>query len=396
MSAAARRWPLPLLAAAGLAVGLGAVLVVLLGIAVLGNPGATDFAVYRGSVAAMLAGRGLYSYELAGYGLAFTYPPFAGLLLAPIGLVGLPVGMAAWTLLQVACIAVLAVLVWRRTPAAARAGTAEGRLVLALSFLALVFSEPVAHGLALGQVSLCLVTLVVTDNLVLRRWRGVLTGVAAAVKLIPLVFLPYYLFTRQWRQARNLGLGFVGATGLAFLVLPGDSVTYWTSLVLATDRVGGPDARRNASLLGLLAHLGLTGATLTAVWLVLAVAVSGVSLWRAARHHQRGEDLSAVLVVGALSAVVSPISWPHHLVWASLAGLSLVLTGPRWARWLGAGLLAVFVIDTPLMGYDATAPAWLLAPEALPRLCLVALAVLGFPRTHRDGEPSAAERPPSA
>jgi alpha-1,2-mannosyltransferase len=386
-----RPWSRWQLFAGLLAKTVGLVFAVLLVLAAVRNPNATDFAVYRGSVQSMLAGGSLYGFELTGHtaaNLPFTYPPFAGLLLAPIGALPLEAGFLAWTLLQLLGCVLLAVLVFRGSPRRLRRPPAEERISLGLVLVALLLSDPVVHGVAVGQVSLLLVVLLVLDNLVVGRWRGVLTGIAGAVKLTPLVFLPYYLVTRQWREARNLGIGVAGATGLAFVVLPADSVRYWTELVFSTGRVGDVASRRNKSLLGMLAHWGLTDGVQVIVWLVLAAAIAGLALWRAARHHRRGEGLSAVLVVGVLSTVVSPISWPHHLVWASLAGVHLVLTGPRWARWLGAGLLVLLFANTPLMGYDDTAAAWLVHAEGLVTWGLVALAVLGFPRVlEPPGEP---------
>ena len=86
-----------------------------------------------------------------------------------------------------------------------------------------------------------------------------------------------------------------------------------------------------------------------------------------------------MLTVGVLSTVLSPISWPHHLVWISLGGLYLVLTGRRWPRLIGIGVLALFVMDTPFIGYEATTDVWLNLARTLPSLALVGFAVLGFP-----------------
>lgn len=391
--AEAGRWTRWQVLAALLAIGVAAVFAVLLLVAMLANPEHTDFMVYRGSVQTMLEGGSLYGYSLNGQvdqGLGFTYPPFAGLALVWIGLVPLPVGLVVWTLAQLAFCVLLALIVWLRTPASGRVGPAESRLAVGVIAAALLLGEPVTHGTSIGQVSLAVVLLVVADAVLPDRWRGVLTGIAAAIKLTPLVLLPYYLVTRQWRAARNLGLGLAGATALAFAVLPGDSLRYWTSLVFATGRVGEVSARRNKSLLGMLAHLGLDGPALPLVWLGLAAVVAALALWRAARHHRRGEELAAVLVVGVLSTVLSPISWPHHLVWASLVAIQLVLSPPRWAKALGVVLWLGLVVGTPLMGFDDVAPAWLAYPEALVTLALVAVAVLGLPWAAVDAEPDPA------
>jgi alpha-1,2-mannosyltransferase len=370
---------------------LGIVLGLLLVTYLLGGLGqalaGTDFGVYRGAIHNAWSGGSLYDFALGVPGVGpegFTYPPFAALFLAPVAALPPQAGLWVWTALQLALCPVLALITIRATPNRHGRGV-EGWLVLGLSAVALVLTEPFVHGIALGQVSLVLAALVIVDATVVPpRWRGVLTGIAGAVKLLPMVFLPYLLVTRQWVAARNCLAGFLGATALAFAVLPSDSVRYWTATIFATDRVGLPGEPRNTSLLGLLTHWGLGLAWL---WVALALLIAGASLLRARALFARGQVFAATLTVGVLSTVLSPISWPHHLVWISVAGLYLVLTGRRWSRVLGFGVLAMFVLETPLIGYEATANLWLNLARTLPSLALIGVAVLGFPNVQA-GEPA--------
>ena len=206
----------------------------------------SDFGVYRGAIQLMWSGGSLYDFTLSipGVGpMPFTYPPFAALFLAPVAALPGDSARWSWTAIQFALCPVIAWITIRATPAERHRHGVEVWLVLGLSTVALVLTEPFVHGIALGQVSLVLAALVIIDtSLVPLRWRGVLTGIAGAVKLLPMVFLPYYLITRQWRAARNCVVGFVGSAALALVVLPADSVRYWTVTVLATDRVGRPRA----------------------------------------------------------------------------------------------------------------------------------------------------------
>ena len=57
--------------------------------------------------------------------------------------------------------------------------------------------------LFLGQIELVLMALVAWDLLQPDRrwWKGVGVGVAAGIKLVPLIFIPYLLLTRRFRQA---------------------------------------------------------------------------------------------------------------------------------------------------------------------------------------------------
>ena len=63
--------------------------------------------------------------------------------------------------------------------------------------------EPVLQTFEFGQINLLLMALVAVDCLVDRpRWpRGMLIGIAAAIKLTPAVFLLYFLLRRDYRAA---------------------------------------------------------------------------------------------------------------------------------------------------------------------------------------------------
>ena len=60
-----------------------------------------------------------------------------------------------------------------------------------------------------------------------RRFKGIATGLAAGIKLTPLVFIPYLLLTRKWRAAAVTTGSFVFTIVLGFLILPRDSKDWW-------------------------------------------------------------------------------------------------------------------------------------------------------------------------
>ena len=220
--------------------------------------------------------------------------------------------------------------------------TSQAAWVAGLS-IPVMLSYPFLHNLIVGQVSLFVIALALFDHLLPRRWQGTLVGIAAAIKLTPLVFLPYYLVTKQWRQAAVCTGTFVGATALAWLVLPAASLSYWTDKLWQTGRVGRTESTVNKSLLGLLARQLPDGAPTTLVWLAVAAAVGVLAYWRAARHLRDGSPLAAALAVGALSVAVSPISWPHHQLWLVFAACWYLLLGGRTALLVGAALFVVFL-----------------------------------------------------
>jgi len=115
-----------------------------------------------------------------------------------------------------------------------------------------------------------------------------------------------------------------GATLLAAAVAPRDSWQFWTHALWATERVGRTDYTGNQSLLGLLSRFTTPGKPNQFLWLLLALAVAGYGLWRAARVLRAGDDLAGMALTGLVGVLVSPITWTHHAYWFIPALLVLI------------------------------------------------------------------------
>ena len=375
-----RRWAVP-----AIAVLVGAFIV--LAVALLPEPGLhverLDFSVYWGAIRLWMAGGSLYDFstvDMYGQVLPFVYPPFAALALSPLGLLTLARAALLWSLVQLCLTGVLALAVTRT--AASRPGPTawDRRRRYLLVFLGLIASNPVAHSTELGQLSLLVVVLVVVDVVfVPPRWRGVLIGVAAAIKLTPLIFVPYLLVTRQWANAARATGTFAVAGILGAVVMPAESWHYWTQLAFDSTRMGEVSWLRNKSLRGFLAYWNLGGPYQTQIWAVLAVVVLVLGLWTAWRHHARGEEYRAILVVGILATIVSPISWTHHLIWLVLAWFVLALGARRWERITGVVLVLSAFYYSPPWAPVQDGPVWLAVLGALPLVASLVMVTLGFP-----------------
>ncbi|MET7300149.1 glycosyltransferase 87 family protein [Embleya sp. NPDC005575] len=302
-----------------------------------------DLHVYIGAVRAVGDGRPLYEYA-AENGDPFTYPPFALAAFWPLGWMSESVARAVWTgATLVAVIAIVAALVVRHKVVGRRR-----YLTMTLAGAAvLVWSAPLQSNLRFGQVSVFLVVLAFVDALDLtpRPVRGVLIGVAAAMKLTPLLFVPYLWITGRRRDAVRAGTSFAACTGLAHLLWPGLSTTFWTDAIFSTSRIGNLAATGNQSLNGALIRVGVVPPERTAAWLVLSALACAVALVAARQCHREGRSAQGVVVVGCATVVASPVSWTHHQVWLVLAGLLLV-AGPRRTRvpW-GVALLVAMTIS---------------------------------------------------
>ena len=215
-------------------------------------------------------------------------------------------------------------------------------VLLVATLLAL---DPIRTTSYLGQINVVLLALVLAD-LTGRpdsRLRGVGVGIAAAIKLTPLVFVLYLLITGRARAAATAGGTFAAAVGVGFLVAPADSLRYWRDgTFAAVDRISAVASTSNHSVNGLLARLGAPG------WVGLAASAAlGIAgLVVAVLAHRRGEELVGLTLCGLLSAAVAPFAWSHHFVW--FAPLVVLLAhrpavGDRRAAVALAGLLVATV-----------------------------------------------------
>ncbi|GEL19517.1 glycosyltransferase 87 family protein [Pseudonocardia asaccharolytica] len=304
-----------------------------------------DLEVYRLGVQTWLAGEDMYGSlppTVSGLALPFIYPPFAAMVLTPLVL--LP-WTPSWIVLFVLSLASLAVTLYavalRSWPAGGRAGAlavASAALPLALLL------EPVRETFEFGQVNLVLMALVALDCLVARpRWpRGLLVGLAAAIKLTPAVFVLYFLLRRDLRAAIVAAAAGAAATGLGFLVDPAASVRYWFDG--PASGISGSVFYTNETIEAVLARMGLDGTALTAGWL----AVAALLLVLAIPMVRSADAPLALVTVATLGLLVSPTSWSHHWVWIAPAlvvtvGHALRERSPGWATATGVLLVAFYL-----------------------------------------------------
>ena len=316
-----------------------------------------DLDVYRSGGQAVVHGASLYGIRAADR-LPFTYPPVSAVLAVPLALVPFEADKLGWIAMVYGPL-LLAVLVGFR-PILRRAGKAAP-VVLPVILAIAAYLQPVKQEIGFGQVDLLLLGLCLIDCLAKApRWpRGLLIGLATAIKLEPGVFIIYFLITGRRREAATATLSFVGFTALAWLVSPGDSAAYWTSALLDTRRLGGNGSAANQALRGMVLRLHLNVRP-DLVWLPLALIV-GVGGFAAARAcWQRGHDIAGITITGLLGALLSPVAWIHHLCWVVLAIGIVAGDGRQWRRIVPAALVsALFLTTLPTWAEHTQSPAQL-------------------------------------
>lgn len=284
---------------------------------------AGDLAVYMLAVERMEAGESIYHWVNAG-GMGFTYPPFAALLFKPLVWAESQQVFLTWMTMCLT-IAVVIVVVSRvlSTPHPRRLRLVSSTLVAVGLF---VGSVQVQSDLITGQVNLVLALLLLLDigEVVPARARGILTGLAAAVKLTPIIALGWFLLTRQWRAAGNCLGAFLAAGTLAHLLLPRDSADFWGWAVTDVSRVGDVDLPMNASVTGTLAKAGVDGDLRTVLWLLVGGLLVLAAYRQAHLARLNADPAAAVVLLGCAAIVATPIAWPHHQIWLPLAAILLL------------------------------------------------------------------------
>lgn len=273
-----------------------------------------DLTVYREGGSAVLHGASPYAF-VDRNGLMFTYPPFAAALFAPLGLVGIGTDVGLWTF---ASVLTLEACVWVTLGLAGMKPDRRRAMLMVAVTAVMLPLLPVASTVWNGQINFMLLLLVLAD--LVRpgsiRTRGVGVGLAAGIKLTPLIFIPYLLITRQRRAAVTSTVCFAATVLAGFLLLPGGSRTYWGGAFLDTSRVIPPGEEVfNQSLRGVLNRTPVAWPHAMPVWLVACAVVGAGGLAVAAWAARRGHGPAGIFACAVTGLLVSPVSWHYHWVW---------------------------------------------------------------------------------
>jgi hypothetical protein len=269
---------------------------------------------------------GLRLYTAQSRGNWFTYPPFAAVVFAPLAALPNYVVRMAWELASLGALAWSCVLTLRL------AGIRPARRLLMAMVAAAFVLEPVYHTFYLGQVNLFLLAFVLTDVWRAARGKpaGIGVGVAAAIKLVPAIFILFFLVTRKTKQAVTAAATFIACALIGYLVDPSASHLYWTKLFRDTSRVSAAYVDNETPYAALVRIMG--GASHVGDWyLIISVIIICIGMAVAATLARRQDWLGAATVGGVTGLLASPISWSHHWVWI-IPALVVLLRGGRASR----------------------------------------------------------------
>ncbi len=301
----------------------------------------------------------LYSLYLPGVHLPFTYPPFSTLFFWPLTLLSTGAAGVVWALVNLGALVVVIAVTLLHVHPELRSNEPHVPWSTVLLLLGpAVLIEPVMLDLSFGQINLVLLALVLVDATtrvqVAGRTlpRGIGIGIAAAIKLVPFIFVPFLIVTRQFRAALTTIVTAGVCTLLAFVANPSASAAFWTKYVNDQSRIGTVTYVSNQSLEGALdrvTHHVWTPHSIQAIELLAALAGLAVAWWA----WRVSSTFLAVMVMGDAGLLASPITWAHHMVWIVpvLAWLWWGVDRPRSGRIWAVVVATLFYV----------APMWILA-----------------------------------
>ncbi len=359
-----------------------------------------DLRVYRAAGHSLFHGGSPYTETFTVSRLPFTYTPFALFVLSPLSLADLGLVEWIWWALSAFCLVAAARLMLDAAFAvAARRAWALAALLGGVATLAL---EPVRSNFDYGQINVVLMVMVVADLTAVRgRWRGVLVGLAAAIKLTPLVYLVAFAAGRDWRSLLRGIATFVGVTAVSWAVIPSDSARYWFHEFFDAKRTGALGIGSNQSWNGMVHRAPFDGSHVgTVVWLVLSLATLACGIMLTRRLVVSGRSAEVVMVLALTEVLVSPVSWSHHWSWLALApivaaSVSRVHRSVATALMalVGLGVAAPYLWGVPGVVGDLTSNALVLGAAVVLVLWLVAEARSRGPAPRRRTAPSAHAEP---
>lgn len=324
-------------------------------------PALVDYEVYRWAVHTWLDGGDVNraTTTSAGIALPWVYPPFALLPLSLVSLVPFAVGVVLLYVFDLLALAVTLHLVIRHPWPGLTTREAVTFAVGLLPFT--LFLEPVHTSFGLGQINILLMALVAADCLTEHpRWpRGLLIGLAVAVKLTPAAFLLFFLLRKDFRAAATLTVTAAVATAVGFGINFSGSVAYWFTIGPGNS-VSGSEYRGNQSVLAGLARLDMSPWVTTLLWVLIGAALLGAVVVVA----RRADAVLAVVTTALWALLVSPTSWSDHWVWMLPAllltvGCATRLRSAGW--WTIATVTAAVTVVAPsamLPGGDEQEVAW--------------------------------------
>jgi alpha-1,2-mannosyltransferase len=284
----------------------------------------------------------------------FTYPPAALLLFWPLSWFAFRWDVLWWTALSLFALAGALVMALRRVRAQDSLWVSWS-IGLWAALVAVVVLPVVSIGIALGQIGTFLLLAVTVDYLARRgSWRGFLTGIAAAIKIYPIVIVVAWAIRREWRLVANAVAAGAITSLVAFVLWSKATRTFITRQLLSghelTHFLHNPHwlATSSSPYTIFFRWPFHGGSWASAVGWLASLTCVALGLWAATRLWRAGFVVGSLTMALAASALAGPVTWDHYYVFAPLLAVAAYEARQPLLRWSYVAVIVAYALPWQL------------------------------------------------
>jgi alpha-1,2-mannosyltransferase len=262
--------------------------------------------------------------------MQFTNPPFSAVLMAPLATMPWQDAYLLWQIITIVLTAASVFLVSRLLSPLPKWETLVCMIVGACFFF------PVRNTLVFGQASVTILFAWVLGVYFFNRQKPVASGLCfalgTALKVAPIVAVPFFLMRRQWRWLAAYVAGVAAFTGVSIWVLGWQANKIWMtaifphissglgncanrSLAGLVDALCGP--RYYSSLISTIEWAVPPGLSLFEKACSIAIGL-GFFIWCWRKSRDAKGLVDELVLLPLVYLLAAPFSWPHHFVLALL------------------------------------------------------------------------------
>jgi len=290
----------------------------------------------------------LYSYY--SHHQYFTYPTAALFLFWPLTWFSHFWAVAGWSFIALVSYAGLVMLGWRQIRGALTWRAAG--VILWVTALGVTIFPTITICLSQGQTASILAVVVALDYLAIRgRAQGVLTGIAAAIKIYPIIFIGVWVARRQWRQVITALASGAATTALAWVIWPKHSTTFFFHRLTSGREISHFHSNvhwrsSSSSPYSFFYRPPFDGGSWeSSAGLMACLAVAIFGIWVGVRLWNRGYRVTSFVAVLIGSTLSAPVVWDHYFAWVLLLPLVAYEVGRRQpTAWMALSALVALMV----------------------------------------------------
>jgi hypothetical protein len=298
--------------------------------------------------------------------MQFTNPPLSAVLMAPLALLPWQDAYLLWQIITIAFTVASVFLALRLLSSPPKLELLVWMIVGACFFF------PVRNTLVFGQANITILFVWVLGVYFFNRQKPVVSGLCfalgTALKVAPIVAVPFFLIRRQWRWLAAYLAGVAACTGASIWVLGWQANKIWMTAIFPhiSSGLGNCANRSLAGLINALCGPRYYSSLMTTIeWAVpprlslfekaFGIAIGlGFFIWCWRKNRDAKGLVDELILLPLVYLLAAPFSWPHHFVLALLP-LTYLWAKAREARIseLVALWLSTLALGTELPMYIA-------------------------------------------